>query len=173
MKHAVRLIGIMAGLLLAVGVVATQAQPQFAGTWVLDRAQSQLPTHEGRKHRGPDPQAQPTDVKLVVEQQGHTVKATRTVARGNRERSMAETYVADGTEQAHPARRGSVVTRALFEGDRLVVSKTHTMKSDQGEKTMSRESTWSLSPDGKVLTIDTTLRGPRGERSLKSVYLRG
>lgn len=166
------MVGVMAALLLVIGVVASPAQPQFTGTWALDPAQSRFPTHEGKGHRAPDPQAQPPSVTLVVEQQGNVLKARRTVAKGNRERSMAETYVTDGTDQAQPGHRGSVVTRAVFDGDRLVVTKTHTRKGEQGDTTMSRESIWTLSPDGQVLTIDTTLQTPRGTRSIKSVYLR-
>jgi len=44
MKRLQRTIGTMTLLLLAVGVVAAQAEPQFAGDWVLDRSQSQFPT---------------------------------------------------------------------------------------------------------------------------------
>jgi len=46
------------------------------------------------------------------------------------------------------------------------------MKGDQGDRTMSRESVWTLSPDRKVLTIDSTLHTPRGDRNIKSVYVR-
>jgi hypothetical protein len=170
MRSAHRLIGILTGLLLVGTVAAAQAQPQLTGTWVLDRAQSQLPTHRG--HAGPDAQAQPSDVKLLVQQQGNTMKATRMVARGNVERSVAVTYLTDGSEQSHAGRRGTVVTRAAYEGDRLVVNKTYTKKTEQGDKSMSRESIWTLSPDGKVLTIDTTMRSSRGERTMKAVFLR-
>jgi len=31
---------------------------------------------------------------------------------------------------------------------------------------------WTLSPDGRVLTIDTTMHGPRGDRAMKTVYQR-
>lgn len=172
MKLAQRIIGMTAMLLLAVGVVAAHAQPQFTGTWVLDPTQSQFPTHGDKGPGGPDAQAQRPDVKLVVEQQGNALKATRMVARGNRERSTSETYVTDGTDQAYSGRRGSVVTRAAFDGDRLVVTKTHTMKGEQGDKTMSRESIWTLSPDGKVLTIETKLQTPRGDRNIKAVFTR-
>ena len=49
---------------------------------------------------------------------------------------------------------------------------TRTKKTDQGDQTMSRQSVWTLSPDGRVLTIDTTMHGPRGERAMKTVYQR-
>ena len=154
---------------MAVGLVAAQAEPQFAGTWVLDPAQSQLPAHA---HKYSDAQAERPDIKLVVEQQGNVLKTTRTVARGSRERSLTETFVADGTDQTQAARHGTAVTRAAFDGDRLVVTGTYAMKGEHGDKTMSRQSVWSLSPDGAVLTIETTLQTPRGAHNIKSVYTR-
>jgi len=38
MRRLQRTIGTMTLLLLGVGVVAAQAEPQFAGSWVLDRS---------------------------------------------------------------------------------------------------------------------------------------
>jgi len=166
------MIGMTAVLVLAVGAVTAQAQPQLAGTWMLDNAQSQFPAHGDKGPGGADAQGTQPKVKLVVEQQGNVVKVTRTTVMGSRERSMTETYVTDGTDQAGPGHRGSVVTRAAFDGDRLVVTETRTMKGDQGDRTMSRESVWTLSPDRKVLTIDSTLHTPRGDRNIKSVYVR-
>ena len=168
MRRLQRTIGTMTLLLLGVGVVAAQAEPQFAGSWVLDRSQSQFPAHEGRSHGAPNAQAQPPEVKLMVEQHGTMLKVTRTMTMGTRERSMTDTLVADGSDQTHQGYRGNVVTRAAFEGDRLVVTRTHT----KGERTMSQQSIWTLSPDGRVLTIDTTLHSPRGDRAIKTVYLR-
>src|SRR5688572_4785347 len=133
MTRTKRIIGSIAALLLAVAVTAAQAQPQFTGTWVLDRAQSQLPGHgpDGREGRGgphgkgmSGGHGEPHEVKLIVEQQGSTLKATRTMARGTRERSMSETFVVDGTEQTETTRRGgTAVTRATLGGDRLVINK--------------------------------------------------
>jgi hypothetical protein len=91
---------------------------------------------------------------------------------GTRERSETNTYVADGTDQTHRGYRGETLTRAAFEGDRLVLTRVHTMKSEAGDRTMSRQSVWTLSPDGRVLTIDTTMHSPRGDRAMKTVYQR-
>src|SRR5882762_6585378 len=143
MRRLQRTIGMMALLLLGIGVAAAQAEPQFAGSWVLDRSQSQFPQHEARGQQPPDAQAQPPQpqqppqVSLVVEQQGNTLKVTRTFANGARQHSMTDTIVADGSDQ-----------------------------------TMSRQSVWTLSPDGRVLTIDTTMHSPRGDRAMKTVYQR-
>ena len=124
MTRARTTIGSLVVLLLGVAVAVAQAQPQFSGTWVLDRAQSQLPSHGKHGPHGEgtaDRQGPPHEVKLTVEQQGNMLKATRSIARGMRERSMSETYVVDGTEQTEATRRGgTAVTRATLGGDRLV-----------------------------------------------------
>jgi len=174
MRRGYRTIGIVTALALVLGAGAVQAQPLLAGSWVLDRSQSQLPTWHGSGHdTQAAPQGTPPEIKLLIEQQGNVLKATRAMARGNTERSGSVTYVTDATDQADQGRRGNSVTRAVFEGDRLVVTKTHTMQGQQGERTMSREALWTVSPDGKVLTIDTTFQSPRGTRTVKAVYLRG
>jgi hypothetical protein len=175
MKRAHRTIGAMVVLLLATVVTAAQAQPQFTGTWVLDRSQSQFPAHGQRGKGAADTQAAPPDIKLTVEQQGNTLKATRTMVRGTRERSMSETYVTDGTERTEQGRGGSSVTKATMGGDRLVVNKTHTRPAkdaNQPASTFSRESVWTLSQDGRTLTIDTTMHSQRGDRTMKSVFTR-
>ena len=174
MRRLQRTIGTMAVLLLGLGVAAAQAEPQFTGSWVLDRSQSQFPKHERQGQAAPDAQQpqQPPQVTLTVAQQGNTLKVTRTFARGTRSHSMTDMIVADGSDQVQQGYRGNVVTRSTFDGDRLVVTHTRTKKTDQGEQTMSRQSVWTLSPDGHVLTIDTTMHSPRGDRAMKTVYQR-
>jgi hypothetical protein len=157
-------------LLLGLGVVAAQAEPQFSGAWMLDRAQSQFPAHN--RQQGPDAQAPTPLITLTVEQQGTTLKVTRTRTMGTHARSTTDTLIADGTDQSRRGYGGEIVTRAAFEGDRLVVTQTHVKKSEQGDRTMSRQSTWTLSPDGRVLTIDTTMHGPRGDHAMRTVYQR-
>lgn len=150
------------------------AQTNFAGTWVLDRSQSQLPPrHPGAT--APDAgQLPPSPLKLTIEQSGDVVKATRTVARENRERSLSESYTVDGAEHTFTGRRNStVVTRATWDGARLRINSNRTMTGRSGgEIQVSRESVWSLSPDGQTLTIETTFQGPRGQGTFKSVYQR-
>lgn len=182
MTRAKRTIGLVAAvLLMAVTVVTVQAQPQFAGTWTLDSAQSQFPAREGgHGQKAPDAtkgdaQKQPPVVKLVVEQNGVNIKFTRTTARDNRERSSSESFVADGSQQTKQGRHGSTtVTTATLGGDRLVTTSTTTMPGKDGgqPQTFSRESTWTLSPDGRTLTIDSVMHGRHGDKTMKTVYLK-
>ena len=95
------------------------------------------------------------------------------MVRGTRERSTSETYTTDGSERTEQVRGGSSVTKATLGGDRLVINQTHTRPAkDQAQpaRTFSRESVWTLSPDGRTLTIDTTMHTPRGDRAMKTVY---
>lgn len=174
MTRAQRTIGTVGAVVLALVVGIAQAQPQFTGTWVLDHAQSQLPKRGPHGKGMANPQAQPPEVKLIVEQQGNTLKATRSVVRGTREHAMSETLLVDGSERAETTQRGgTAVTKATLGGDRLVVSKSHTRPAkDPGQpaRSFSRESVWTLSPDGRTLTIDTTMHTPRGDRTMKAVY---
>lgn len=175
MTRATRTIGSIGVLLLALVVTTAQAQPQFTGTWVLDRAQSQLPSHGPHGKGGTAaPQGTPPDVKLIVEQQGNTLKATRMVAEGTRERASSETFVIDGAERTEQTRRGGTsVTKATLGGDRLTVNKTHTKPAkEQGQpaRSFSRESVWTLSPDGRTLTINTTMHSTRGDHTMRTVF---
>ena len=180
MRSAKRTMGLLtAVLVLAVGALSAQAQPQFAGTWTLDRSHSQFPAHEGRHAQnapdGAQTQQQPPVMKLIVEQNGNSFKVTRSMARNDRERTYSQSFVADGTERTEPGHRGgTTTTKATLGGDRLVTSSTTTMPArDSGDaKTFSRESTWTLSPDGRTLTIDTVMHTPRGDRTMKTVYLK-
>ncbi len=181
MTRTHRTLGLLAAaLLVAVSGAGAQAQPQFAGTWTLDPSQSQFPAREGR-HGGKAPDAGPRDgkqppvVKLIVEQNGANLKVTRAITRDDRERSHSQSFVADGTERTRQGRHGSAtVTRATLGGDRLVTTSTTTRPGkDGGEaRTFSRESTWTLSADGRTLTIDTVMHSARGDKTMKTVYLR-
>ena len=162
------------GAVVLVASVAAHAAPNLTGTWVLDRSQSEMsrpdaPEGKGR-HGGAAGRRMGGDAKLTVAQDGNTLKVTRSMARDGKERTFTETYTLDGTEQTSKGHRGSVVTKALYDGNRLLVNTTHTMTTKDGERQMTRASVWTVSPDGQTLTIETTMQGPRGERQMKTVY---
>jgi len=174
MRVPFRTPAVVLAVLLAAASVA-HAQANFAGTWVLDPSQSQLPRHHHHKGAAaPDAQGQPPARTLTVDQTGDVLKATRSVKRGNTERSFSVTYTLNGAEETTTGWRNStVVTRAAWDGPRLVVSANRTVpRRSGGEVQLSRESVWALSPDGRTLTIQTTLHGPRGDRSFTHVYQR-
>jgi len=167
---------VAAVLVLAATGLAAQAQPQFNGTWTLDRSQSQFPARDHKASGDVQGQTQqPSVVKLLVEQNGSNFKVTRSMARDNRERTYTQSFVADGSESTRQGHRGSTtVSKATLGGDRLLTTSTTTMPAKDGgqAKSFSRESTWMVSPDGRTLTIDTLMHGPRGDKTMKTVYLK-
>jgi hypothetical protein len=176
MTHVKRTIGLVtAVLVLAVTGLAAQAQPQFGGTWTLDRSQSQFPARGDHNAPSGAQSQTPPVVKLLVEQNGSSFKVTRSMARDDRERTYTQTFVADGSEKTRQGHHGSsTVSKATLGGDRLVTTSTTTMAAKDGgdAKSFSRESTWTVSPDGRTLTIDTVMHGPRGDKTMKTVYLK-
>src|SRR5438094_9438851 len=87
MTRAKRTIRLMtAVLVLAVGALSAQAQPQVGGTWTLDPSQSQFPAREGRHAQktpdGAQPPTQPPARQLGGEAKPTTFKPTRSLARG-------------------------------------------------------------------------------------------
>ena len=159
---------------------SVHAAPDLTGTWVLDRSQSQFHQPDaadgtGRHGRkgGHREGAGRGEVKLIVAEDGNALKVTRAMAKKGTERTFTETYLLDGTEQTSKGRRGTAVTKALYDGDRLLVNTSYTMTTKDGDKAMSRASVWTVSPDGQTLTIETTMQSPRGERQMKTVYQKG
>lgn len=167
------------GAVVLVASVAAHAAPNLAGTWVLDRSQSEMhkpDAAEGKGRHGAGGKregASRGDAKLTVAQDGNTLKVTRSMARDGKERTFTETYTLDGAEHASKGRHGSSITKALYDGNRLLVNTSRTMTTKEGERKMSSASVWTVSPDGQTLTIETTMQGPRGERQMKTVYQKG
>jgi hypothetical protein len=164
------------GTVLALGVMAAvatlgsaQGRVNFSGTWTLDKAQSDIPQRMGRG--GGAGEERDIGAKMVVDQQGTTMKVTGTLDAEGKERSRTDTYNLAGQETTNTdPRGGSVVSKATWEGDKLVITSTRTAKMRARERTMQRRQEWSLSPDGKTLTIDVTAQTARGERTLKAVF---
>jgi hypothetical protein len=174
MRVSIRSVAMATIAVVLAAVSLGYAQANFAGSWVLDPSQSQLPSRHSKAAPDAGQTTTPPALKLTVEQTGDMLKATRSVARGNRERSISESYTVDGSEHSVTGRHNSTVaTKATWDGARLRINTNRTMTDRSGQQIqVVRESVWSLSPDGQTLTIETTVQGPRGQNAFKSVYQR-
>ena len=61
---------------------------------------------------------------------------------------------------------------ASLQGDMLVIGTTQPYGGMPGNVTLQVKEVWSLSPDGKTLTITTTRTAPAVEKTFKQVYTR-
>jgi hypothetical protein len=156
-------------LLCTFALAAAQGNVNFSGTWILDKSQSDIRQLTGV--RGGVGNGQDASLSMVIEQQGPTLKVTRTLRAEGEAKMETHTYKTDGTETTNTGFRGeSVVTKASWDGDKLLVSSTRTAKVLIKKVTVQSKGVWRLSLDGKTLTIDATLETPRGEQRVKGVF---
>lgn len=67
---------------------------------------------------------------------------------------------------------GKAAVSASLQGDTLVIATTRPYGGMPGNITLQIKEVWSLSPDGKTLTITTTHTTPAIEKIYKQVYNR-
>jgi hypothetical protein len=150
-------------------LAAAQGKVNFSGTWILDKSQSD--TQQLRGLHGGAGNRQEAGLLMAIEQQGTTLKITRTLKADGEKRTETHVYKTDGTPTTNTGFRGeSVVTEAAWDGDKLVVHSIRTMKALIKEVRVQSKAMWSLSPDGTTLTIDAIIESPRGEQRAKGVF---
>jgi hypothetical protein len=136
-------------LTLAVPFVArAQTHPDFSGTWTLDEAKSD-PAPAGRgggRGRGAGLGAGAGGPVVI------TQTASDITIGGN-------TYKFDGSETTITGGRGGEArAKASWDAARLVI----TTSRDARGMSIATWEVRSLSADGKVMTVETTLTGPQG-----------
>lgn len=163
-----------AGLLVLAFLVAglSPAFPigtNFSGTWILDKEKSD-PGIGRRKGRGGE--ARNLNLMLEVSQSADELVITRKLDGGKRKRDREVRLKLDGTETTNTAMRGrgEVKSKARLEGDRLVVENTRPAPSRRGDTQIQEKEEWSLSSDGRSLTITRTIPSRRGDRLHTQVY---
>jgi hypothetical protein len=151
MKRLLLMVIVMA--LAVAGMAYAQAKPDFSGTWVLDTAKSdQMGGPGGGGGRGGP--AGPMTIKQTA------TELTVETKRG--ENTMTQTFKLDGSESVNTMGQGQSKSKATWEGDKLVVKTAR----ETPNGTMESTNTYSLSADGKELTMVSQTQ--RGER--KMVY---
>jgi hypothetical protein len=169
MRRRVSLISGAALALLSLGQVWAEG-PDFSGTWVLDKTKSDpVQTGQGRRNRaGAD--AGEVGLTLVVEATDTEIRVTRKMSLGGRERTTEQKYNLDGTETAvSDGRRGEIKGKARRQGNALVIEGTQ-KTARRGDMEIKVRDEWSLSDDGKILTIKSTRSGRRGDITSKQVF---
>ncbi len=147
-------IGAVMALVVALALPAAD-KPDFSGSWKLNSSRSDF---------GPMPPPDKWD--MVVEHKDPSLKVKTTMANAQMgERNDEAEYATDGTEKTN----GPTTAAVTWEGA-LIVFKTTRKVNMQGEQVeIKGEEKWSLSEDGKTLTVDAKLTAPMGEFQMKRV----
>jgi hypothetical protein len=168
-KFAAAGAGLAALVLFAAVAVGAAAKPNFTGTWVLDATKS-----EGGGG-GPQGGAMPTET-MTVKQDGDKIAAERKIKGQQGERVQNDAYTADGKEGEFTQQmrgnevKGKRTAKWSADGNVLEVNDKMSFDTPQGAMTTESNSKWTLSADGKTLTIEGTRTSPRGEQKFKRVY---
>ena len=159
--------------------LAMAAQSDFSGTWLLDKSKSDTQQLlQGRPGKAGNARRAAVDLstaeqKLIVSQTEAEITVERMVLMGAQERGLRQTFRLDGTQTTNQAagRQGELKSKAKWKEDVLVIDGTQKVNSQRGQSEISLKEEWSLSDDGKVLTIKTTRSTARGRaRATTQVY---
>jgi hypothetical protein len=127
------------------------AAPNLSGNWILNLAKSQY---------GQFPAPEVMIRKIQHKDPGLSMSTYQKGAQG--EVTTELKYTTDGEPVVNGENQGS----AHWEGDKLVIE---TSRDYQQTKLTQREE-WTLSVDGKTLTIATHVKLPNGEFDVKQVF---
>lgn len=145
---------VCAALLAACPGLHAQAKPNFSGNWKLNAGKSDfgaMPAPDSR-----------TD-KIVHEDPALTDSFTQNGQMG--EVTAEFKYSTDGKETTNHIRGNEVKSTAKWEGDDLVIAG----KTQFNGAEVALSDRWSLSADGKTLTIQRHVNSPMGETDQKIV----
>jgi hypothetical protein len=174
---------------------AAEKQVSFSGSWVLDPAHSQLSntTPEIRKikitvgninsndrNEGNDgflkelPEARIQNLTLLIAQTDVEVKATRQFIIDGKSQTVVQKFLLDGSQCFNVASNGQseFVSRTDLKNGKLIHSGSQTMTMNEQRIEISVEEAYSISKDGKKLTIKTSSVTPRGVVRLEQVFFR-
>ena len=114
------------------------------------------------------------DLTMEIVQTENDVQATRKFTISGEDQTVTQKFLLDGSETRNPGSngRGEFVSTSTWKNGKLVNSGTqNSSTSGQSYSTQVKEE-YSLSKDGKVLTLKTTRISNRGTETSKQVFNR-
>lgn len=144
---------IFASLLFLLAPVASAA-PNFSGNWKINAAKTDV---------GPLPA--PEKYEQKIDHQDPVLKFTINQANQMGEFTSDHTYTTDGAECTNKIRGNEIKSKVTWDGDKLKFESK--MRFQEADVTFLDK--WSLSADGKVLTIERHITSLQGEIDVKYV----
>ena len=139
-------------------------QTNFSGTWKLNEGKSELGQFGGRGVAS----------KLVIDQKSDGVTVTRNSVNFQGEAvATTEILTNDGKETETTLSPNAKRKASLkWAADGLTLTITYSISFDNNGQTFELKGTenWSLSADGKALTLQNSLSTPNGDIAIKAAY---
>ena len=146
---------------------------------IRDRDKSDAPRFPGGGAGGPGggvPGGPPRDLTLTVKQSSTELAVSQKAQRDGQDVVSEQKFSLDGKEDtnAMPMGRGGQFqfkSKSKWDKDTLVIEGGGTLSTPNGEREIKQKLEYSLSGDGKVLTVQRTRPGRDGEmQTLKQVF---
>jgi hypothetical protein len=158
MKKALLLFAIGIGL-----VAIAVAGVDFSGTWVFDA--SKAPQAGGPPGGGGGGMGGGRGMgggNMTITQTGNEL----TISQMRGEQEQKTVYIMDGAEHSSEAAGGTMKYKAVLSGDTVAITGTRT--TQRGEMPLNTK--YTLSADGKVLTVTNVMNMGGEERVMTSAY---
>jgi hypothetical protein len=140
--------------LLVFGISA-QAAPNLSGEWKLSVAKSNY---------GAFPAPQSMTRKVTYADSKLSMHTVQKGAQGEVTSDLA--YTTDGKPSVNKVQSGESKGTAQWIGDKLMIESERVVQGT----TLKQKEIWSLSADGKTLTVDAHVTLPNGEFDVKQVF---
>ena len=148
-------------LIGAVGLGAQDAKPDFSGTWTLDVSRSV-----------PGPLPAPESLDVVIEHQDPSITSTLTQKGPDGVSTSKTTITTDGQENRNVIRseEGEVTltSRSRWSGRSLLIAASTTLEGTP----IGVTETWTLSADGREMTVSRAFSSDQGAFQQKFVFTR-
>ena len=131
------------------------AKPNFSGTWKLNSAKSDFGQMTG-----------PEKMERTVTHEDPSLKYSTVQTGPQGEVTSQMAYTTDGKPATNQTPMGEVTGAATWDGDVLNIENKREFQGIQ----ITQTERWSLSEDGKTLTIDSRVAMPRGHVEMKMVF---
>ncbi|MGC9970905.1 MAG: hypothetical protein ABSE56_09970 [Bryobacteraceae bacterium] len=151
-RRGFKLLAVLMPASLAVALAA--APPNFSGAWKANIAKcdfGQMPA--------------PTSASSKIDHQDPSLKLVATQVGDQGERTFEMNLSTDGAETTNQVGPLTFKSKAKWDGAALLVESKAT--TDDGDLTITDK--WTLSEDGKTLTVTRSFSGPQGEMTIKVV----
>jgi len=166
MNQKIRLFTVVFLFVILVGGTAIAQDVNFSGIWKLDTEKSDFQMFRNR----PDMDINMT-YEITHEGEKIIIKKISKMPRG--ERTTEFTYTTDGKECVNETfRGGESVSTCIWENNTLVINTEQEFQRRRmgGMMRMSVTEKYSLSEDGKTLTVKTIRETPRGKMENTYVF---
>ncbi len=138
---------------------AAQATPNLSGEWKLNLSKSNYGSFPA-----------PLGVTRKIVLSGAKLSMTTTQKGPKGDVTSQLNYTTDGKESVNPLTTGESKGTAQWIADKLMVTSSREVQTGAQTITLKQTEIWSLSADGKTLTIDAHVSLPNGEFDVKQVF---